>query len=312
MQIDNQIKKVIIWGHKLYSHTHSFIHNGFFKTFKHLGYDTYWFDNNDNVNNFDFSCSLFLTEGQVDSKMPLRDDCYYILHNVDQEKYRNSTINKNKVLIIQVYTKDCLKRNELELEKCIHYTKSANEQSYSVLYFPWPTDLLPYEIEQNISNYDNVNVTQNIYFIGMGIYETNLVIDSFCKNNNLKYVQIGGFSNNVDTKTNQQYISESIIAPAIQGDKWQVDVGYVPCRIFKNISYGKMGITNNETVYELFEKKIIYDPNMYTSLEKGLQFEKNNKEYKKEKIIELMNLVKEKHTYINRIQLILKCLFENI
>lgn len=310
MQIDNQIKKVIIWGHKLYSHTHSFIHNGFFKTFKHLGYDTYWFDNNDNVNDFDFSCSLFLTEGQVDSKMPLRDDCYYILHNVVQEKYINSTINKNKVLIIQVYTKDCLKRNELELEKCIHYTKSTNEQSYSVLYFPWPTDLLPYEIEQNISNYDNVNVTQNIYFIGMGIYETNLVIDSFCKNNNLKYVQIGGFSNNIDTKTNQQYISESIIAPAIQGDKWQVDVGYVPCRIFKNISYGKMGITNNETVYELFEKKIIYDPNMYTSLEMGLQFEKNNKEYKKEKIIELMNLVKEKHTYINRIQLILKCLFE--
>jgi hypothetical protein len=309
---NNKINKVIIWGHKLYSHTHSFIHYSFFKTFKHLGYDTYWFDNDDNVSNFDFSCCLFLTEGQVDSKMPLRDDCYYVLHNVEQEKYRNSTINKNKVLIIQVYTKDCLKRNELQLEKCIHYTKSTNKDSYSVLYFPWATDLLPHEIEQNIKNYDNVNTTQNIYFIGMGIYYTNVIIDSFCKNNNLNYVQIGGFSNNVDTETNQKYISESIIAPAIQGDKWQVDVGYVPCRIFKNISYGKMGVTNNETVYELFGKKIIYHPNMYDCLELGLQFEKNDKEYKKEKVIELMNFVKEKHTYVNRIQLILKCLFENI
>ena len=47
--MNHDIKKVVIWGHKLYSHTHSFIHSGFFKAFKHLGYDTYWFDNNDNI-----------------------------------------------------------------------------------------------------------------------------------------------------------------------------------------------------------------------------------------------------------------------
>ena len=308
--MDCKIKKVVIWGHKLYSHTHSFIHSSFFKTFKHLGYDTYWFDNNDNVDKFDFSGTLFLTEGQVDAKIPLRNDCYYILHNVEQQKYRNSSVDRNKVLIIQVYTKDCLKRNELELEKCIHYTKAPNEDSYSVLYFPWATDLLPDEIEKNINDYDNINTTNNIYFVGMGIYETNVVIDSFCRRNNLRYVQIGGFSNNVDTEKNQKYISESIISPAIQGNSWQVDVGYVPCRIFKNISYGKMGITNNETVYELFEKKIIYHPDMYKSLELGLDFEKNSKEYKKEKVVELMNFIKEKHTYVNRVQLILKYLFE--
>jgi Lrp/AsnC family transcriptional regulator for asnA, asnC and gidA len=33
------IKKVVIWGHKLHSHTHSYIHNGFYIAFKHLGYD---------------------------------------------------------------------------------------------------------------------------------------------------------------------------------------------------------------------------------------------------------------------------------
>jgi hypothetical protein len=219
-------------------------------------------------------------------------------------------VDRNKVLIIQVYTRDCLKRNELELEKCIHYTKAPNEDNYSVLYFPWATDLLPDEIEKNINNYDNINTTNNVYFVGMKIGKSDNIINSFCKRNNLRYVQVGGFSNNVDTETNQKYVSESIISPAVQGDTWQVDVGYVPCRIFKNISYGKMGITNNATVYELFEKKIIYDSDIDRCLGLGLNFEKNTKEYKKEKVVELMNFVKEKHTYINRIQLILKCMFD--
>jgi hypothetical protein len=62
------IKKVVLWGHKLHTHTHSYIHFAFHKAFKHLGYDTYWFDNNDDVSGFDFFGSLFITEGQVDSK----------------------------------------------------------------------------------------------------------------------------------------------------------------------------------------------------------------------------------------------------
>jgi len=305
----DKIKKVVIWGHKLYSHTHSFIHNSFYRTFSYLGYDTYWFDNNDNIQGFDFSDTIFLTEGQVDAKIPLRPDCYYILHNVDQQKYRNSIVDINKVLNIQVYTKDCIKRNDLELEKCIHYTKFPNNEQYPVLYFPWATDLLPHEIENNINNLDNITLNKNVYFIGTPIDKTTLCTRHFCKIHNFQYIQLGGFSKNVNIQTNQKLISESIIAHSIQGDQWQVDVGYIPCRIFKNISYGKMGITNNSTVNDLFGNKIIYHNDINTCLEMGLQFEKNSKEYKKEKVIELMNFVKENHTYINRINLIIKYLF---
>ena len=70
-----------------------------------------------------------------------------------------------------------------------------------------------------------------------------------------------------------------------------------------------MGITNNSTVNDLFGNKIIYHNDINTCLEMGLQFEKNSKEYKKAKVIELMNFVKEKHTYVNRINLIFKYLF---
>ena len=39
--------KVIIWGHPLHSHTHSYIHEAYYRAFKYLGYDVYWFHDNE-------------------------------------------------------------------------------------------------------------------------------------------------------------------------------------------------------------------------------------------------------------------------
>ena len=138
------IKQVVIWGHKLHTHTHSYIHNAFFKTFTHLGYKTVWLDNTDKITNVDFSRSLFLTEGQVDNNIPIREDCYYIIHNSDMDKYR--TIPKDNILVIQVFSKDVIKRNEPKIDEFIYYNQSKNNENHSVLYMPWATDLLPEEI----------------------------------------------------------------------------------------------------------------------------------------------------------------------
>ena len=54
------IKHIIIWGHKLHSHTHSYIHNAFFIAFAKLGYETHWFDDNDDISNFYFIHSKYL------------------------------------------------------------------------------------------------------------------------------------------------------------------------------------------------------------------------------------------------------------
>ena len=58
MQKEIQIKKVIVWGHPLHSHTHSYIHNAFYTAFKELGYETHWFHDNMNTDHVDFSNSL--------------------------------------------------------------------------------------------------------------------------------------------------------------------------------------------------------------------------------------------------------------
>ena len=72
----------------MHSHTHSYIHNAYVVAFKYLGFDTFWFDDKDDVSKFDFTNSLFITEHQVDNHIPKRDDCLYFVHRIkDPEKY---------------------------------------------------------------------------------------------------------------------------------------------------------------------------------------------------------------------------------
>jgi hypothetical protein len=129
------VKNVVLWGHKLHSHTHSYIHWGFSRAFKHLGYNVYWLDNSDNVANLDLANSLFITEGQVDQKIPIRCDCYYIIHNCKPDKYRQ-LLATGHAIILQVYTHDCLKRKEPALSLCFHY-----DLNQPIMYMPWATDL---------------------------------------------------------------------------------------------------------------------------------------------------------------------------
>ena len=90
--IQDKIKQFVAWGHKLHSHTHSYIHGAFIKAFDKLGYKTIWLDDSDDISGINFEGTLFLTEGQVDSKIPIRDDCFYLLHYPRDSKYTN--INK--------------------------------------------------------------------------------------------------------------------------------------------------------------------------------------------------------------------------
>ncbi|MFC1842087.1 hypothetical protein ACFLYU_00305 [Candidatus Dependentiae bacterium] len=286
--------KVIIWGHKLHSHTHSYIHYAFYKAFKHLGYETLWLDNKDDVSEIDFSNSLFLTEGQVDGKMPVRGDCRYILHNCKPDRYKQ-IFDTGNCIILQVYTHDCLDRNDKRIEKCMHIdTKNR------VIYMPWATDLLPHEIDEikkQVALEEKENFACYVGTIsGHGQISNRNGIHRFsdaCKSKGIP------FRNRVKISPEEsiRLIRTCFLAPAIQGP-WQCEKGYVPCRIFKNISYGAIGITNSKTVYELFDKKILYNSDPY---QLGLDAIEKMKQLDINELYELMDFVRDNHTYINRI-----------
>ena len=292
-----QVNKVIIWGHKLHTHTHSYLHWGFYRAFKHLGYDTHWLDSRDNIKNIDFSNSLFITEGQTHNGMPVRDDCYYIIHNCRPERYHH-LLKNGHAIILQVYTHDCLDRGEASFSQCFHY-----DLNQPIIYMPWATDLLPHEIDemkQKITQTTPKNkVATFVGTISTGIFGNQPQVTEF-----RRAIEQQGYSwqhggvNSKSMEENIRLIQTAQLAPTLQGT-WQCQKGYIPCRIFKNISYGSMGITNSKTVYELLEGKILYNPDPYKLGNLAIQ---HIRAWNVEKQHELMDLVKEKHTYLNRIE----------
>jgi hypothetical protein len=288
--------KVIIWGHKLHAHTHSYVNHAFYRGFSALGYKTYWFDDKDDVKDFDFANSLFLTVGNQDCNIPIREDCFYMVHNVTTEKYNQ--LKRDHWIVFQVYTDSVLSISRLiKIDPCTYYDLDGR-----CVYMPWATDLLPDEIDEIKNNLDFPK-TNKIWWIGTvggGLFGNKEQLSSFiraCNENGIDFEQ----RSNINPKDAIKLVQNSIFAPTIVG-KWQFDNGYIPCRIFKNISYGKMGITNSPRVYELFEKRIVYNEDTYQLFyDAKVRAESINKE----EILDLMDFVKNKHTYLNRIKLLL-------
>jgi hypothetical protein len=244
--------------------------------------------------NFDFSNSLFLTEGQVDGRIPIRSDCKYVLHNCDTSKYESI---KNNCLLLQVYTTDVLARNVEKIEECIFYQPEIN-----TLYQPWATDYLPNEIKNltnlNFSKIKVVNWVGSVWDDGGGYGNINEIktLKEALKKYNIEFNEVRS-----PYEENKKYINSSYISPAIQG-RWQVEKHYIPCRIFKNISYGEFGITNSEAVYNLLEQKIIFDSDINVLTDRAIS---NRDSITLSEINDQINLVRDKHTYINRITNIL-------
>ena len=287
-------KKIVIWGHTLHSHTHSYIHYAYQKAFQNMGYDVLWLD--DKPGQELPPGSFVITEGQVDRHLPINKNCSYLLHNCDVSKYDEKDVDYK---ILQVYSHDVLSRPVEKLAECEYYQHDSR-----TLYQPWATDLLPHEIDTMTLIDTDVTLSTQCHWVGSvmpgehgNINEIQRFADA-AHENGIQFV----VSTGVDHNKGRELVRASYLAPAIQG-AWQVKNGYIPCRIFKNISYGHMGATNSEAVYKLLEEKITYTPDC-----RQLFFNASNDfsstSYKDRR--DVMKLIKDKHTYINRIQNIMR------
>lgn len=279
--------KVIIWGHKLHSHTHSYIHSAYYKAFKYLGYETYWFDSTDDVSNFDFSNCIFFTEGQVIKNMPIRRDCKYITHHVEKNFLVKNGANESNILQLGNYIKE-VERFE-KIDDLCYWDSSTN-----TLYQCWATDLLPDEIGDPIKFDENIN---HINYVGT-LYGTIIPnINKFCMKakQNGKICTLQGLS--VSHEENKKLIQDSYICVDFR-DQHHLNVGYIPCRIWKNISYGKITGTNSKYVKEALGNYVVYSDNPEILYDKLVDANKNSLV----NMNDAMNHVRTKHTFVNRIK----------
>lgn len=329
--------KVIVWGFPLHTHTHSYIHGGWVKGFKHMGLDTHWFHEKDYPQDFDYSNSLFITEGNVDTNIPINDSSIYFVHMcVNPLKY----LHKVKRLIEIRYLVDRIKDYNwdyvLDKSKCIKisettyyerlkdngglakYHDNPISMDYECIYTCWATDLLPEEITEDSIKHHQAFRTNTICFMGSYNPTNNPELRSFVNSANqhgIKSVFNNPWQNPLSYEDTMKYTKSSYMSPDIRssGDPNKIKlgetgtchklIGYIPCRIFKAISYGLLGITNSRHVYELLDKKVVYNNNEHLLFTDALA-EIDNVELIKQQ----MKLVKEKHTYINRIHDLLEVL----
>lgn len=332
------LTKVIIWGYPLHSHTHSYVHYGWYKTFTALGYEAYWFDDNQHPNpqDFDYTNCLFITEGYADAKIPMHESNVYFVHvcknpakyiasgarlidiryhvkSIYDCNYQYSTIEKEangRIIKISHSSKYEPEATDRDLNRSWWVNPSL---TYEAVYIYWATDLLPSEINLDDRFIAPASTPTVVYIGTIGGGNQNEVYNMIhaCKQLRINFAHVDPWKAPVSCEENRTLVQQSIIAPDIRGSgenerKSMGDTGtnhkqngYVPCRIFKNISYGKFCATNSMAVWEALGAPDILpcEEDEFRLVNLCLQEHKNYDLIKKQ-----MEWVRDKHTYVNRIE----------
>lgn len=317
--------KIIIWGYPFGSHTHSYVHEAYYRAFKSLGYETYWFDDNNFPDNFDFNNCLFISEGFADHKIPInKTSCYLIMYCPSPVKYQEA----GRYIDIRMAAKDFkdhIQEYSLDKEKSIkvgagmYFEPKTNNKvkiindyvdyeidDFDKLYISWATNKLPNEF-----NFDDIYIQREsiVNFCGSisphGVcenYSSFIPFISECEKNNIRFVHNCPWSNPISNEEVIRRTQQSIISVDLRGPahiKW----GIITCRIFKNISHGHLGLTNSKSIFEELDGNCLYSSDPSELFYIGMN-NKNNFNF----IANSMKYVKENHTYINRISSIISIL----
>lgn len=288
-------KTICFWGSK--NNTMRYVFEGFKKAFDFLGYQTYWFDDTDyyDIGN---GVMYFVTKHDAD-KIPLNKNNMYVLHNCSKEQVK--MFEKYPHIHMNAY----LHKSVIGFNKVNEYTWTKD----NMIVFPWTTDLLPHEIDlMPVCKEDKkvINWVGTVWNKGVECsnYEQIEELKKALLNTGIEF-NIYGMShgNTMDDKSAIRLIRESIIAPAILS-QWQIDNGFIPCRVAKNISYGQMGMTNSKFVKDIYGSDMMYSHDIEELVLMGIPF-KHTKDYDNT-VRRLMNYVRDNHTYVNRVESLIK------
>lgn len=286
--------KVVVWGLPLHSHTHSYIHQAFFRASHFMGFETYWVNDVDEANEIITPGTIVIACNVGYEKLRFKEGAKYVLHNSDDR----DDLKQGEFINLKVYTHEVLQKPVEDLGDLSFW-----QQNDKTLFQPWATDLMPSEIS-NIDPIVQTSSNNHVTWVGSVLWGEHGNIDELqrygeiCKQQEIAFDVVRC----VSLEETIHLIRNSRHAPAIQG-KWQIEKGYIPCRVFKNISYGCWTVTNSSTVSRLLE--IEHNSTIDETFECAEKFVKDGNP---NRIKEKMNLVSERHTYVNRLNNILKVL----
>lgn len=306
--MNKKTKRLVVWGLRNKYHTHRHIHQSFYKNAKKLRMDVVWMED-DPINQKHIRPGDIIIAAEVVGKMvsektkpehyylPIRDDVFYCLHNYKYNLFTHK-LNKNRYINLQFFS------DEYTFSEKADYWGPVTifDIETQTLYQPWGTDLLKEEFKKPVFNRNKF-----VFWIGSiwndslnrGNLEAISELQIALEKNKLKFIRLRF----IPDFLNIFFIRLARLAPAIAG-RHQVKVNYLPCRTFKNISYGQIGITNVPKFKELLGKYAISGDTIEELIESALALDEES--YKK-LVIEQQNIV-SRHTYKESIANIEKAL----
>jgi len=237
------MKTVTIWGLKNKRNSLRFIHKGFYENFIKLGYETRWV--NDEAKNQNIQSDLVFVCGVASKYIKFNKYSNYVLHNVELSEIDSENMNRNNInyLNLQVFTNDAY--GEAMQNGNIIYNHEIN-----TLFQPWGTPLSPSEWYSYVPK----NRFKIEFWVGaiwnndlnQGNKTTMNIYKQILRKHGVTLIKRGGSRVNINglsDSRNRQLVSKSRFGATIVGD-WQKNASYIPCRLFKNITFGVPPISN--------------------------------------------------------------------
>jgi len=323
-------KKLIVWGAMFDTgHTHAFVHDAIVRAGEYLGIPTYWLDNRHNLPDEFFDDALIISEqwlvfaNGISNKLPLRPTSTYIIHYlgnkgpVEGNPGASMYVGKvgrlidfrfaNNWGVNGVEDKNYAYKFEPEKYTPINDGTSFFEKGsdYDILYSIWATDLLPNEIdfETRLTPFKEPKFA----FFGGTIREDNeemfIPFINECKTNNIPFVYNTPWQNPLTIEQMRSAVIQSYLPLDVRPRNHFAN-GYISCRSIKNISYGALCLTNSKETYDFFDQEIAYASDTGELFHVACKMQNDPKT--KDLILNQMKKVKDKHTYVNRLQDMIK------
>lgn len=302
-------RKVVIWGLRRQWHSHRFIHQGFFETFKYLGIPVVWTDFGSDPGIIDagdlvITSNVYGRGTRGNPLAPLKDGAYYCFHGFAHSGYDGND-RRPRHEIDRKYS--------LNLEVFLNKATAASDQWDTVTYFdkpsktlhqPWGTNLPEERFRAPV-----ISRSPFIFWVGAiwnnALNQGNLAeideLRSALRQRALRLVHLKFVPNCVSIAA----IRASRVAPAIAG-RWQVENNYLPCRMFKNISYGQVGVSNVPKFAELYRDCTIPGRSVSELIDNALALSRKDVI----ELVEAQQKITRQHTYVHKIRNIFRATCE--
>lgn len=242
------VKRIVIWGlRSVFNDSYRFVQGGFYLTLQKLGIPVIWVDDAAaNVKLIEPGDLIFLANRAM-QHLPLISGVKYCLHNVDSaffERLDPSDYMRLQILTHERFPSDAQKRQGVNplLDGAAYFESESN-----VLYQCWGAPLLAKEFYSPM----NLEYKKSEYFVGT-IWDNELgqgnskvipVYQAQLQKRGIEFLHVQG----APERINPLYVRHAAVGASIVGN-WQREVSYAPCRLFKAVSFGRLGLINSNGV----------------------------------------------------------------